>query len=212
MTFDTGRSMQCLGMAITTGCTAVINAAPTFIGNAGMWPVISCKPIVCRVTGCTVETKHASMENRIGMTTYTVRRETGELIVGVALFTRQPHMLSCKWEFGFVVIEGYIIPGSRLMTGSAIRPETADMFVILFMAGIAIGRRALVYIIDVALLAFHFRMFAIQLERGEIVIELRGCPASCSMAGGAIRTEPALVRIVTAMTGITIGRCILEIH
>ena len=63
------------------------------------------------------------------------------------------------------------------MTGSAVRAELATMMIIFLMTGITICGRALEYIVDVTRLAVDLSMFTLELERGQIVVELCGSPA-----------------------------------
>jgi hypothetical protein len=122
----------------------------------------------------------------------------------MATFACQPDVLTSQREFGFVVIEGYIIPIGWLMTGSAVSSKLAFMVVILFMAGIAIGRRAFVYVVDVTLFAFNFLMFAFEFEICKVVIELGGFPGSGGMAGCAVCAEATLMWFIFFMARITV--------
>jgi len=57
-----------------------------------------------------------------------------------------------------------------------------------------------------ALLAFYVGVRAFEFEHRKVVIELGGRPAISSMTRGAVRAEPALMRFILAVAGITIGR------
>ena len=69
-------------------------------------------------------------------------------------------------EVGAAVVKGCVVPVTRVMAGCAICAELTVVFVILLVAGKAIGRRALEHIVRVTAFATHFPMSAVQLEGG----------------------------------------------
>lgn len=71
MTSCARRCVQGLRMTITTGRTAMIDTPATFIRDARVRTGISCIPIFGGVTGGAIQSKHAGMEDRVGMTTRT---------------------------------------------------------------------------------------------------------------------------------------------
>ena len=78
------------------------------------------------------------------------------------------------------------------------------MGILLLVTGIAVGGRALIGIIDVAGSAGDFLVFSFELEGGQVVIELRRCPASLIMAVSAAKAEAAAVRLVLLMAGVAV--------
>jgi hypothetical protein len=101
-------------------------------------------------------------------------------------------------------------PAGGGVTGGAVLTELAFVFIILLMAGIAIGWCALEDVVDMAILASHVDMLTIQLEGRQIVVEGGREPAVGGMARATIRTVTANVIIILLMTGIAIGGCALE--
>lgn len=87
------------------------------------------------------------------------------------------------------------------MTQGAIHPELAVVLVIPLMAGETVAGSPLKNVIDMATVACHCNMPAIQFERGKIVV--KGCwrPARRSVAGTTIGVQPALVGILIGMAG-----------
>lgn len=54
MTGEAGGGAQVLGVTVATGGSAVIDAAPAFIGDAGMAACVAGEPIVCGVARGTI--------------------------------------------------------------------------------------------------------------------------------------------------------------
>lgn len=84
--------------------------------------------------------------------------------IDMALLALHVRVRARQREVGAVVVEGSAVPIRGGMAYSAVRAELTVMFIILFMAGITISGSALEHVIDVALIAFHFGMSALQLE------------------------------------------------
>ena len=110
-------------------------------------------------------------------------------------------------EVALVMIEGDTVPIGGRVAGSTIRAETAAMLIVLGVAGITIRGRTFENIVLVAFLAIHLSMFPFQLERRQVVIELRGRPPGRSMACATVRAKLSLMRIILLMAGGTIGWC-----
>ena len=70
------------------------------------------------------------------------------------------------------------------------------MLIIFLMTGKASARCALENVVNMAFCAFYFGVFAFQLERGKVVIEIGGFPAGGFMTSTAVFPEFAFVRIV----------------
>jgi len=124
----------------------------------------------------------------------------------MALLASQARVTPGQRELGFIVIEGDILPVSGLMAGGAVCSEFAAMFIILFMTGETISRRALEYIVDMALFTLHINMRALQLEGGKVVIKLCWLPAINGVTSRAIRAKPTFMRLVSAMAEVAILR------
>lgn len=69
------------------------------------------------------------------------------------------------------MIKGGWQPAAGGMAGCAVRAELAVVVIVLGMAGVTIGRSALVITVGVAACTSHLGMLAGQLERSRIVIE-----------------------------------------
>ena len=69
-----GGSLQGLRMAVAAGCTAVIDSASPFIGNARVRTVVARKPVVRRMAARAIQPKHAGVENRIAVAARAIRR------------------------------------------------------------------------------------------------------------------------------------------
>ena len=92
------------------------------------------------------------------------------------------------------------LPTVRRMTTAAVRAQLTIMWVILFMAGITIFRRAFEHAIDMATFAGNAQMFSNQWESKLGMININLVPAICGVAGGAIRPELAGMFIIFLMT------------
>ena len=122
----------------------------------------------------------------------------------MTLLTSQTDMATREREIGLVMIEGDILPTDGLMAGGAVCAIFAAVLIVLLVAGIAVGWRADKNLIDVTRLTGCFRMLALQLERRQVVVELRRGPAFHQMAILTNRTQASLVRLHPGVTGITI--------
>ena len=118
------------------------------------------------------------MEVRVGMAGYTGRIQSLELTVRVALCASHTHMRARQREVGEVVIEVGILPTIRSVTAPAVRAKLTVVFIVLLMAGVTIGGRALENIVNMALLAFGLGVFAFKFENRKVVIEFRGLPTN----------------------------------
>jgi hypothetical protein len=89
------------------------------------------------------------------------------------------------------------------MTGAAIRSELSFVRIVLGVTRIAISRRALENVIEMATGASHAGMCAGQLEARQIVIEGSRLPAAGGMTGPTIVPQLTVVGIVLSVTGLT---------
>ena len=90
------------------------------------------------------------------------------------------------------------------MTGCTIGSKAAIMLIILTVAGITIGRRALINTTLVAIFARDFGMLTFQLESRKAVVKLGRFPSVSRMAGTTIGTKARFVWVVRAVTKIAI--------
>ena len=189
----------------------MIHAAPAFIGNAGMRSCVGRVPVVCCMARRTIQTKHARVEDRIGMARRTGSGQAFELTGVMALLTRQTHVPSRQWEIAAIVVKVRILPIGWIVTGSTIRSILTIVFIVRSMTGITITGRSLIYIVHVTLIAAHFGMSAFQLERRKVVIEIRRFPTVHRMADRTVRTELTAVRVVIVVAGIAILQSLLKV-
>jgi hypothetical protein len=105
-----------------------------------------------------------------------------------------------------VMVEGGFVPIVGRVAGTAFRAEAAVVLVILRVAGVTIGGCTFINSILVTTLASHFRVFAFEFERGEVVVELGGFPALGVMARAAIGAELTGMRVILLVAGGAFGR------
>ena len=188
-------------MTIAARSTAVVDAAPAFIGDAGMRPVIRCVPILGGVTARAIRIKHSGVESRIGMTGHAGGGEPRKLTGGVTALAFQTDVTPGQREVAQIVVENSLFPARRRMTGGAVRAKPTVMLVVVLMAGVTIAGGAFVYAVLVAVLTLCFGVPALEFERRQAVIEFGGRPAVGGVTGGAVGAEASLVRVVGAVAG-----------
>jgi len=108
------------------------------------------------------------------------------------------------------VLKEHLAPALWRVAKRAVVAKLTQMHVILGVTGDALGWRAAVNIIHVALRAFHLLVLAYQLEGGEIVVENLSVPALTVMAAGTIRSKVGRVWILRFMAAHTIRWGILK--
>ncbi len=89
------------------------------------------------------------------------------------------------------------------MAIGAIRTILSAMVIIFRMAGITIGRCALVDIVDMAAGTSHLAVGSCQFKGRQVVIEGRWKPTTGRMTEGTVRSILPTMRIVLCMAGIT---------
>ena len=159
------------------------------------------------VTGGAVRAKLTRMYGRLCMARNTGKGQSLKLPIDMTLLALHARMRARQREVGAAVVEGGAIPTRGGMAGRTVRAKLTVMLIILLMAGITIGGRTFEDIIDMALLAFHIRVLAFQLESGKVMVEGGLLPIGRGMAGAAVRAEGALVGILGGVAGIAILRC-----
>lgn len=122
----------------------------------------------------------------------------------MAILTSQPHMRAGEREIAEVMVEGCVRPIGWVVAGSAVCAILTVVFIIRLVAGITVHGRAFVLIVHMAGFTFHLRVFPLQFERRQVVIELCGSPAICCVALAAIQPEAALMRFIVVVTGMAI--------
>ncbi len=140
-----------------------------------------------------------------------IDRRALEDIVDVAGFAGDFDVLAGQWEGCQRMVKDGRQPACRGMTQTAIPTKLTLMLVVLRVAGVAIGRRALEDIVDVAGFAGNLGVLAFQLEGGQRVVELSRDPAIGRMAHAAIHTEAAFMGVVLQMARKTILRRSLQV-
>ena len=125
--------------------------------------------------------------------------------IRVAAGTSRLDVCTGQFEGGRVMVEGGWQPAAGGMASRAILAELAVVVIALCMAGITIGRSALVITVGVATGTSHLGVLACQFERSRIVVEGRWDPGGGCMAGTAIGAELATVLIVLCMAGVAVG-------
>lgn len=96
-------------------------------------------------------------------------------------------------------------PSVGSVTGGAVRSESAVVFVVHGMAGMAIGWNASINAILVTFATCNACVSSGEFENRNIVIELRiFCPTAGGMARATLHPKATLVEVIFLMTGVTI--------
>jgi hypothetical protein len=111
---------------------------------------------------------------------------------------------------GLAVIENYLRPFGRLVTGTAVCAKLTLMNIFGGMACETILRRPFIYIVDMTGLTGYSRMGACQRESGLAVIKGHIFPTAGGVAGGTFRTKLTLVHILRRMARKTVFRRAFE--
>lgn len=142
------------------------------------------------------------------MTTITVCRRALVNVVYVTGGALHVFVLTRQREAGYTVIEMYILPGTGVVTGSAVGAELSVVGIVRGMTAITIGWRAFVFTIDMAGRTCHTNMAACQRETGCAVIEMYILPVTWVMTLGTVVAHLAFMNI--CMTGGTVHGRIFE--
>ena len=191
-------------MALTAGGSTVVDSAPAFISDAGMRTRIRRIPILCCMTLSTIGAEHTGMKGWVTVAVHTSRRKPSEHTGSMAFFASHIDVTTRQREVTLLMIEGDIFPIGRFMTCATVSAKFAIMFIVLFVAGVAVAGCTFVDTVLMALLTFRFNVFAFEFEGSQVVIELCRRPGFSGMAVGAVQAETSLVWLILAMAGETI--------
>lgn len=133
----------------------------------------------------------------------TVGRDSFENPAKVTLCAFHLCVCAIQLEVEQVVVNDCIFPVTgRVVTGGAILAVLAIVFIVLFMAGIAIICNLFTNAVTMTVLALCFGVFSLQFEAGQVVIKLGRAPPGRCMAFPA-GWEFFPVRIIRAVAGLT---------
>lgn len=161
-----------------------------------------------RATGA----ERAEMEFRVCMAGHTLGRKPGKLNGRMAGLANRIDVRAGQREIAESMIEGRITPIGRGVAGRTVRAKAAFMFIVLTVAGIAIGRRALVHAILVAIFARDFGVLSFQFKCCQVVIKRSGFPTIRRVAGSAVCAETGSVGVVATVAGVAVLRSACEVH
>lgn len=116
------------------------------------------------------------------------------------------HFMRGQLEQDSVVIKGSWSPAAGVVTGSALCAKSTGVSIIFQMAGRAVLRSAFEQVSFMAVCASHRRMFTDKRESELGMIHSGGLPAFGGMAGGALRSQLTLVRVIFLMAGSAVLR------
>jgi hypothetical protein len=138
-----------------------------------------------------------------GMTGIAICWRSFEDALGMTIGTGNTCVFPGQWK-GTVIKIGRL-PGCGCMADQAICAQLTLMFVILFVAGIAVGRSAFVYVINMATGTNFLDVFTRQLEGSQVVVESCRQPAFRGVAILAACSKLIRMWIIFQMTNGTIG-------
>jgi hypothetical protein len=116
----------------------------------------------------------------------------------VAALASYPGMTIC--ESKPAVIKSGIAPICRRMADAAFSAKVAVVFVVLLMAGITVGGRALENTVDMASLTSNFGMASFKVKGEQAVIYSCIVPIVRVVAGSAVCPKSSIMLIVISMT------------
>lgn len=122
----------------------------------------------------------------------------------MAIFTFHLRVFPLQLEGKQVVVHAGIVPIGGRVAGGAVCAKFAVMLVVPAMARVAIGGRALIDIVLVAIFAGGLSVFPFQFEGRKAVVKFGGRPALGRVTGRAVRAEAAGVRVVRQVAGCAI--------
>ncbi len=129
----------------------------------------------------------------------------------VAVLAFYVNMRACEREAAQIVVEGGVFPTGGVVASFAGCAVLAVVFIIGFVAGVAILRRAFVLAVLVTILARYRGVFAFQSECGQVVVELGRFPAFRRMAYATTHSKTSFVGVVFQVAGFAGGGKSLEI-
>ena len=138
------------------------------------------------VAGGTVGAEQAQVVSLLSMARDACGGRAGEDVVDVTLGALQGQVSASQWKSRFRVVKRSRQPGVRCVAGSAIRPELPVVVIVFSVTGMAVLRRALKDVINMAGRAVHGRVLAQQLEGGQVMVESGLFPIVRDMAYTAV--------------------------
>jgi hypothetical protein len=161
-------------------------------------------PCAGGVTGTAVRPKPAVVVIIFFVTGIAVTRCSLENSIDMTVSTGNRGMRSCQFKAGKIMVEGGRFPGVGCVTGTTVRPQAAGMPVVSFVAGITVGWRAFVDIVDMATGTDQRGMSPGQFEGGQVMVEGGRFPSVDIVTDCAVGSKSATVFIYVLVAGITI--------
>lgn len=176
--------------------------------------VVKCcrQPAAGGVAGTAAGTEPALMIVVLLVAGITVGGGAFEYVIDMATLTGHLDMFAGQLKGEQVVIHIGRQPAGAGVASGAVCAKLTVVFIVFLVAGIAVGRRTPENMVDMTTLADYVRVFTIQLEEGQVVVEGGRRPAVRGMTEAAICAEPALVVIVFGMAGVAVLRGRSEVH
>ena len=109
-----------------------------------------------------------------------------------------------------VVVEGRLLPGPLVVTGLALRPLLARMFVIVLVAGVTLCRCVCVSLVRMAALAGDRDMLVAEWVASLAVVKSDVLPRLFGMAIGTGLSDRSLMFVVLLMAAVAVHRCVFE--
>jgi hypothetical protein len=169
MAFETGVYGIVGRMAIGAGCTFMVNTI--FAAAAGV--VKGCIPITGVVALRTVCAKHPGMYRRFGVTGNACGWKLAKIAAFMALRAVQPKVCTGQWESRKRMVECCRQPAVGCMACGTVPAELAVVFILRYVAGVAIGGSAPEDVINMASRTRHCGMFTCQFKGEQVVVH--GC-------------------------------------
>lgn len=181
-------------------------------GRGGTVIERACRPGVAGMAGAAILTERSAVGIIVRVTTGAVLWRSAEDPVGVAPGTGNGGMNPEQREFGHIMIKAHRFrPGRLAMASRAFAGELCLVNVIECVTAVAGSRRRILHPGLVAGRAIERCMRLLECESRAGVIETARCPAGGIVAACAIRTEPALVRVIGPVAGFAPGSKIVPV-
>jgi hypothetical protein len=129
-----------------------------------------------------------------------------EHAIDMAFFADHIGMSAIQFESRKIMVKGSGFPGLGRMTGTAILTKFSGMLVIFLVARKTSRRGTLKQLINMAIRAFCFGVFAIQFENRKIVVKGSRFPGSGLMTVATGCPKLAVMRVIFEMANTAISR------